>query len=280
MFPTEDGGMANFQRVITDRKRAHESVRVSHELSENLTRVLTMGELMGTLTHQVNQPLGAVVTNAYAGLKWMKSPTPEMDEIRATLENIVRDAHRAGEVIRRIQALVTRGPTADVAFSVGSLILDALPLLHDQAKASGVSIQMSLAPDLPQVRGDPVQLQQVVIYLATNAIEAMSGVTGRPRLLGIANGRSGEDGVFIAFRDSGPGFPPDLAQEIFEPLYTSKPGSLGMGLAISRTIIEAHGGRLRNTRNTRAGATFEFTLPVGAPGGSPHEGPDDTSRAR
>lgn len=260
VFPTDDGGIANFQRVITDRKRAEQAVRATHEASANLTRVMTMGELMGTLTHHVNQPLGAVVTNAYAALKWMKADAPVLDEVRTALENIVRDAHRAGEVIQSIQGLVTQGPRADVEFSPGKLILDALPLLHEEAKAKGVSIEMNLAAGLPSVRGDPVQLQQVVIYLAMNAMEAMSGVTDRPRVLGIATGRASPTAVFIAFRDSGPGFDPQQAQRIFEPLFSTKPGSLGMGLAIGRTIVESHGGQLRNTRNTPAGATFEFTL--------------------
>jgi signal transduction histidine kinase len=274
MYPTDDVGVANFQRVVTDRKRSQQAVRASHEAAENLTRVLSMGELMGALTHHVNQPLGAVVTNAYAGLKWLKAAIPELNEVRSALENIVRDAHRAGEVIRRTLDLVTRGPYLNVEFSPGKLILDALPLMHHEANARGVSIQMNLAPDLPQVRGDPVQLQQVVLYLAMNAIEAMSVVTDRTRVLGISVGCFGKRTVFFAFRDSGPGFDPQRAQEIFEPLYTSKPGSLGMGLAISRTIVEAHGGQLRNTRNTPAGATFEFTLASLAPesedrGGAP-----------
>jgi signal transduction histidine kinase len=280
MFPTEDGGMATFQRVITDRKRAESAVRASHEASETLTRVLTMGELMGTLTHHVNQPLGAIVANAYAGLKWLKAGTSELEEVRTALEHIVRDVHRAGEVILRIQELVTRGPNADGAFTPGQLILDALPLLHDEARARGVSVQLSLAPDLPQVRGDPVQLQQVVLYLAMNAIEAMSAVPDRPRILGISTGRSGPDAVFFAFRDSGPGFDPEHMQQIFEPLFSSKTGSLGMGLAISRTVIQAHGGHLRNTRNTRAGATFEFTLNAVTPDSGDQAATPSTSGAR
>jgi signal transduction histidine kinase len=279
VFPTDDGGIANFQRVVTDRKRAEEAVRASHEASEHLTRVMTMSELMSTLTHHVNQPLGAIVTNAYAALKWQKAGATEVDEVRIALESIVRDAHRAGEVILRIQDLVTRGPEMNAVLSPGQLIVDALPLLHDEAKARGVSIQMNLAPDLPAVRGDPVQLQQVVLYLATNAMEAMSGGADGARVLGIASGSSSPGAVFIAIRDSGPGFDPERAQQIFEPLYTSKPGSLGMGLAISRTIIEAHGGSLRNTRNTRAGATFEFTLPA-ATRQAQSEARASTSRAR
>jgi C4-dicarboxylate-specific signal transduction histidine kinase len=269
MYPTDDGGVANFQRVITDRKRSEQAVRASREAAENLTRALSMGELMATLTHHVNQPLGAVVTNAYAGLKWLKAATPELYEVSSALENIVRDAHRAGEVVRHMLELVTRGPYVNVDFSPGTLILDALPLLHHEGNARGVSIQMHLAPDLPQVRGDPVQLQQVVLCLAMNAIEAMSGVTDRARVLGITTGLSAAGAIYFAFRDTGPGFEPQRAQEIFEPLYTSKPGSLGMGLAISRTIVQAHGGQLRNTRNTRSGATFEFTL------GSLAHGPRD-----
>jgi signal transduction histidine kinase len=266
MFPTDVGGVANFQRIITDRKRSQQAVRASREAAENLARVLSMGELMGTLTHHMNQPLGAVVTNAYAGLKWLKAATPELNEVRSALENIVRDAHLAGEVIRRMLELVTRGPYVKAVFSPERLILDALPLLQHEASARGVSIQVNLAPDLPQVRGDLVPLEKVVLHLAMNAIEALSGVTDRERVLGITTGRSGTQTVYFAFRDTGPGFDPQRAQEIFEPLYTSKPGSLGMGLAISRTIVKAHGGHLRNTRNTPAGATFQFTLASLAPG--------------
>jgi C4-dicarboxylate-specific signal transduction histidine kinase len=240
---------------------------------------MTMSELMSTLTHHVNQPLGAIVTNAYAALKWLQAGAAEVNEVRTALENIVRDAHRAGEVILRIQDLVTRGPEMNAMLAPAQLIVDALPLLHNEAKARGVSIQMNLAPDLPAVRGDPVQLQQVVLYLATNAMEAMSGAADGGRVLGIASGRSGPTAIFIAIRDSGPGFDPEHAQQIFDPLYTTKPGSLGMGLAISRTIIEAHGGKLRNTRNTRAGATFEFTLPAAAVQAQP-EARASTSRAR
>jgi signal transduction histidine kinase len=262
VYPTDDGGVAIFQRVITDRKRSEDSVRISHELSQSMTGSMAMGELMGTLAHHVNQPLGAVVVNAYAALKWLKAPTPQVDEVRTALENIARDAHRAAELVRRMQAVMPRELRANVRFNAGQLILDVLPLLHDAARENRTTIELDLEPDLPQVQGDPSQLQQVVLYLAQNATEAMNAVGERARVLRISTARTGSGGVSFSFKDCGPGFDPVMAEKIFEPLYSSKPGNLGMGLAIGRTIIEAHGGRLTVTENSSAGATFQFTLPV------------------
>jgi PAS domain S-box-containing protein len=248
---------------MTDRVRAEDALRRTQEALARATRTTIMGELMASVAHELNQPLAAVVAHGNAGLRWLSRDPVDIAEARHAFERIVRDGMRAGEVLRRIRSLVTKEQPVSAPVDVGSLVFEALMLLQDEARSRDVALRPSIAPDLPRVQGNAVQLQQVVCSLALNGIEAMSGVDGRPRELRV-DVKLDSDGLLVVVRDCGRGFNPDDAAILFEPFYTTKADGLGMGLPISRTIVEAHGGWLRGTSEP-GGATFQFTLPLSYP---------------
>jgi C4-dicarboxylate-specific signal transduction histidine kinase len=246
----------------TDRIRAEDSLRRTQVALARVTRVMTVGELMASVAHELNQPLAAIAAHGSACLRWLMREPMAVGEVRNGLERIVNDATRAGEIVRRIRSMVMQGqPVSDVVH-LGPLVREVLAILEDHARSSQVLVRPLIEPDLPPVRGDAVQLQQVVINLALNAMEAMSDADYRPRLLCVDVKRAGPDAVLVAVRDSGPGFDSDRGEMIFEPFYTTKPGGLGLGLAITRTIVEAHGGRLWAETDAAGGATFQFTIPA------------------
>jgi PAS domain S-box-containing protein len=223
-------------------------------------RVTAMGELAAAIAHEVNQPLAAVVTNANACLRWLDRATPNLDEARMAVQRIVRDGNRGSEVIRRIRALLKKEPPQKTPVNVNELVQEIIRLA--QIKSHGVGLQLALANDLPPVAADRVQLQQVLLNLVTNALESMKTIRDRPRVLRIETKSSESEGVLIAVRDSGDGLPSEKMGQLFDTFYTTKPSGLGMGLSISRTIVEAHGGRLWAEGNDGPGATFRFSLPA------------------
>jgi PAS domain S-box-containing protein len=246
---------------VTDRVRGEDALLRTQDALARVTREMIMGELMASVAHELNQPLAAVVAHGNAGMRWLAREAADIGEARHAFERIVRDATRAGEVLRRIRSLVMGTEPVSAPVEIGPLVSEALMLLQDEARARDVTVRELIERDLPSVQGDAVQLQQAVFNLAQNGIEAMSGGNGRPRVLRVDVKRTASDAILVAVRDSGSGFDADLATTIFEPFYTTKPGGLGMGLAISRTIVEAHGGALWATTDP-AGTTFQFTLPV------------------
>ncbi len=263
-----DEGVA-FVVDLTDRKSAeravYESERRYREVEMALAhanRVATMGQLSASIAHEINQPIGAAVTSAYAGLRWLGTQPPDIEEARLALGRIVKDGNRASDIISRIRALIKKAPPRTAGLDINEAIREVIALIHGEVAKNGVSVRTQLAELLPRVRGDRVQLQQVVLNLMINAIEAMSGVGEGSRALLVSSAEASSADVLVAVQDSGPGLDPASLERIFQAFYTSKPDGLGMGLSVCRSIIEAHGGRLWATAGSPNGAVFRFTLPV------------------
>jgi len=254
---------------LSERKRAEaqarEAERRYREMQMELAhanRVATMGQLTASIAHEVKQPIAATVSNAQAALRWLERQPPDLEEVRQALAHIVQDGKRAGDVVGRIRDLIKKAPPREDRLDINEAVREVIELTRSEAATNGVSVQSELAGGLPLIQGDRVQLQQVVLNLIINAAEAMSGASDGPRELLISTGTSDTGDVRVAVRDSGPGLTPAALERLFEPFYTSKPGGLGLGLSICRSIIEAHGGRLWASANVPRGATFQFTLPV------------------
>ena len=249
---------------ITERKRAEEERARLHRLETDLAhinRVSIMGELTASIAHEVNQPLSGVVSNGSACLRWLAGDTPNIEEARETARRIVRDGKRAAEIIGRIRALTKRTATPREKLDLNETIREILPLVGDEAKKKSVMIRTCFADDVFPVLGDRVQLQQVMLNLIMNGIEAMNTVTGRAREILITSRNTDPDQVEVTVEDSGTGLDPDASARIFDAFYTTKPAGMGMGLSICRSILQAHHGRLWATANQGPGTTFHFTLP-------------------
>ena len=249
---------------ITDRKRAEEERERLRQVEADLAhinRVSMMGELAASIAHEVNQPLSGIVSNGSACLRWLAGDVPNVEEVREAVGDIVRDGKRAGEVIARIRALTKRTAPPKEELDLNDTVREVLALVGDEAKRTSVTIRTPFADDVFPVLGDRVQLQQVVLNLIMNAIEAMSGVADRPRELIITTGNIDADQVVVSVEDSGPGLDPNAASRIFDPFYTTKASGMGMGLSISRSILQNHGGRLWATARDGPGTIFHFSLP-------------------
>jgi PAS domain S-box-containing protein len=245
---------------ITERKRADEALHKTQAELAHVTRVATLGELTASIAHEVNQPLAAIVTNGNACLRWLAGDSPNLDEARETARRIIRDGNRAGDVIGRIRTLSRKTGTEKELLDMNQAIREVVALAEGEVRRNGVALRTELTGDLPPILGDRVELEQVVLNLIMNVIEAMSAIGDRPRELVIRT-QSGEvDQVRVAVQDSGIGLDPQSMGRIFDAFYTTKPQGMGMGLAISRSIVENHGGRLWVAPNEGQGATFQFTL--------------------
>ena len=247
---------------IEDRKRAEDALHQAQAALAHVTRVTTLGELTASIAHEVNQPLAGVVTNGHACLRWLARAVPDLQEARAAVERIIRDGQRASEVIQRIRALATKTDPQRARLDLHDVIHEVVRLVHREVLGHQVSLRTDLAPALPPVLGDRVQLQQVLINLVINGIDAMTSVTDRPRALLIRAHQLDADRVGVAVQDAGIGIDPVHIDQLFHPFFTTKPSGMGMGLSISRSIIEAHGGRLWAAPNAGPGATFQFILPL------------------
>jgi signal transduction histidine kinase len=220
-----------------------------------------MGELSASIAHEVNQPLSGVVSNGSACLRWLAGDAPNLEEAREAVRRSVRDGKRAAEIIARIRAFTKRNMEHRERLDLNETIREVLPLVGDEAKKTGVSIRTSLMDEFVPVTGDRVHLQQVVLNLVMNALEAMNSITDRARELVISSRDDNQDHVEVTIQDSGIGLDADQRDRIFEAFYTTKPTGMGMGLAITRSILQAHCGRLWATANDGPGTTFHFTLP-------------------
>jgi PAS domain S-box-containing protein len=249
-------------RDLTQHILASEALREAQAALARVNRVTTLGVLAASIAHEVNQPLGAMVASAGSCARWLAAQPPALDKAQRSLERIARDGKRASEVIDRIRSLVMRQPSRRDRVDVNQLVLDVTAFTRDQMRRNDIALEKTLADGLPPAWGDKVQLQQVIINLIVNAIEAMSVPGPQPRQLVIGTSES-EGGVCIEVRDSGPGVAPEIADKLFEPFHTSKTQGIGMGLSISRSIIEAHGGQLWTAPNLPHGAVFRFSLPLG-----------------
>jgi C4-dicarboxylate-specific signal transduction histidine kinase len=245
---------------FTERKRAEEALRNAQAELAHAARLTTLGELTASIAHEINQPLAAVVNNASACVRWLAAQN--LEEARRSAARIIADGHRAGEIIGRIRALAKKAPPQKDWVDLNATIRDVLALARSEVHRHGVVVETHLAADVPRIRGDRIQLQQVLLNLVMNAIEALSGVGGEPRTLWVSSECGAAPEVVIVVRDSGPGLEPEGRERLFETFYTTKPHGLGLGLAISRRIIEAHGGRLWASAHNDHGATFQFTLPT------------------
>jgi two-component system sensor kinase FixL len=247
---------------ITRRKQTELELQEQRAEIAHVARVSTMGELAASLAHELNQPLTAILSNAQAALRFMSSKPAHLDDVREILEDIVKDNSRAGEVIRRMRALAKKEALEFASLDLASLIRDVVLLLHSDAILQNVNIVLELDDDLPAVRGDKVQLQQVVLNLMLNAFDAMRDSPVSKRSVKLRLEANGAGLLQASVRDCGTGLSGDKLDKIFQPFYTTKGEGLGMGLSICRSIIEAHGGRLWAENNPDYGATFYFTVPI------------------
>jgi len=247
---------------IAERQRVQEALQETQAELAHITRVMAMGELVASIAHEVNQPLTAVVTNANFCLRQLASATPNLEKLREAIAEIVNDGTRASAVISRIRALLMKAAPERVELDINEIIQEVAILVRNEVTRNRISLRNDLAPDLPRVLGDRVQLQQVLINLVMNGIDAMRTLTYRSRELLIKSAKN-PDGVLIQVQDSGPGLDPEQADRIFEPFFTTKPQGIGLGLSISSSIIESHGGRLWAVPGSN-GALFQFTLPSSA----------------
>lgn len=247
--------------AIVDRSDAYELHRGRQELT-HLTRISALGELAGSLAHELNQPLTAILSNAQAAQRFLESDQINLCELRETLQDIVKDDWRAGEIIRKIRTLVRKGDSEMRTLDLGNIVSDVAMLVHSDAIIRGVRIELEIADNLPLVRGDRVQLQQVVLNLLLNSFDAMRDCAAADRVVWVRVSAQPDRSVSIMVSDRGQGLTVDQADKIFKPFFTSKPQGLGLGLSISRSIVAAHGGRIWADNNPERGATFFVTLPV------------------
>jgi C4-dicarboxylate-specific signal transduction histidine kinase len=247
---------------IIERKRAEESYSKTQSELAHVTRVMTMGELAASIAHEVNQPLSGVVINGNTCLRWLAANPANVEEAQEAARRIVRDGKRAGDVIARIRALATKSSSTKERMNMNEAIQDVVGLARDEVRRKGVKLRTELARDLSPVMGDRVQLQQVLLNLIMNGVDAMSTVGERDRQLVIKTQRDESDQVRVAVQDSGIGLDQEIMQKIFDAFYSTKPGGMGMGLSISRSIVQNHGGRLWAAANDGPGTTFQFTVPT------------------
>ena len=262
-FPTEPAKLNSVLVSImdmTEQKRAEEALHEAQAELAHVTRVMTIGELVASIAHEVNQPLGAIVTNGQACVRLLSREVPDLDKSREVVGRMIKDGMRASEVIKRIRDLLHKTPVEKAPLNINETIQDVMALVSSDVVRSKVELKAELAADLPPVVGDRIQLQQVILNLILNAKDAMSSVQSHPRELQINSRKSNSGAIVVAVRDSGRGLDPKNVEQIFDPFFTTKPEGMGLGLSISRTIIEAHGGTLWATQNEDKGATIQFTL--------------------
>jgi C4-dicarboxylate-specific signal transduction histidine kinase len=250
------------ERAEHERLQAQQAVSKLQAELAHVARVTTMGELAASIAHEVNQPLAAVVTNANAGLRWLANVPPNLVEVQTSLQRIQRDGQRAGDVLGRIRELLKKSPPKPAPQDINVLLRDVMSLLRDSLISHHVEVQLQLAPELPPVLGDRVQLQQVILNLVLNGVDAMSAITDRPRHLTLASRVLADGQVAVSVTDSGVGVDPTVFEKLFEPFFTTKAHGMGMGLSVSRSIVQRHGGQLWASTNKGHGTTFHVALPV------------------
>jgi PAS domain S-box-containing protein len=266
-LPVFDGtgrfvGYRGVGRHITERKRAEEALRAAQAELAHANRVATMGQLTASVAHEVSQPIAATVINAQAALRWLGAQPPNLNEVRQSLGQITDNGKRAGDVIGRIRALIKKAPPQKGALEINEAILEVIALTRGEVVQNGISVRTQLAEGLPRIQADRVQLQQVILNLIVNAVQAMSSASEGTRELLIATSADATNGVRVCLQDSGPGLDPVSLERLFDAFYTTKSSGLGLGLSICRSIIEAHGGRIWAGAKEPRGAVFHLSLPL------------------
>jgi PAS domain S-box-containing protein len=246
---------------IEAHKQAQDTLAQAQAELAHVSRVSTLGELTASIAHEINQPLAAIVTRGETCLRWLQQPQPRIDEVNRSIERMIGDGRRASEIVKRLRALTRKDAMQTAPIAVNEMIEEAVILIPRELASHGVSLELDLAPGLPAALGDRVQLQQVIINLLMNAIQAMDGVQDRSRELVLRSRTDDSGAVVISVCDTGPGFHAEAEGRLFDAFFTTKKDGMGMGLSICRSIIEAHGGRIWASRNDGHGATFHFTLP-------------------
>jgi C4-dicarboxylate-specific signal transduction histidine kinase len=244
-----------------DWKRAQDELRETQAELAHMTRVMTMGQLTASIAHELNQPLAGIMTNAGTGLRMLTADPPNVDGARETARRTIRDAKRASEVISRLRALFARRTTASEIVDLNTAVQEVIALSSNELQRSGVIYRVNLAQNLPYTMGDRVQLQQVILNFILNGAEAMDGVADRPKELVVSTEIEETGHVRVSVTDAGVGFEPAMAEKLFSPFYTTKSSGMGIGLSVSRTIVENHQGRLWAECNEGSGATFRFSVP-------------------
>ena len=268
---TEAGNIDDFVGTtmdITERKRSEELLRNAQADLARMTRLTTIGELAASITHEINQPLNAIVAGSGACLRWLARDNPQLDEARLSAERVIRDAHRAGDIIKSVRAMAGTSPPDITELDINATIHEVLSLISSELHEHHITLEIKLSTGMPPVMGDRIQLQQVIVNLLMNAVESMDTNTSEPRMLRVQSRSDGPGTALIAVEDSGPGVAPEIMDRLFETLFTTKPTGMGMGLSICRSIVTAHGGRLWVSRASPRGAVFQFTVPTAAPKGA------------
>lgn len=264
-FPNGENGDRNvlaFVVDITERKQAQDDLLAAQAGLAHAARVATLGELTASIAHEVNQPLAAIVTSGEAGMRWLRRDVPNVDEVAAAIERIVNEGRRAGEIVKRVRAFLGKQPALQDRLDVAEIIEEAALLIEHELSKEDILLTIEIEPRLPSVRGDRIRLQQVLINLMVNAAQAMSG-QGSRRTLAVHAGLDGSGGnIMVAVEDNGPGIAPENISRLFQPFFTTKHEGMGMGLAICRTTVEAHGGQLSAESVSGSGTVFRLTLPI------------------
>jgi C4-dicarboxylate-specific signal transduction histidine kinase len=240
-----------------DREYSEMQTELAHA-----NRVATVGQLSASIAHELSQPITGAAARARAALRWLSREPPNVERALRAVEGVANAAERAGEILAGIRALVKKAPQQKERFEINEVIREVIVLAQGEVRKNGISVDMALSEGLPRLQGDRIQLQQVILNLITNAVQAMGGAKVESRELVISSRKTDRNGIVVAVRDSGPGLDPANPERVFEPFYTTKSDGLGMGLSICRSIIEAHGGRLWASSNVPRGATFQFMLPA------------------
>jgi C4-dicarboxylate-specific signal transduction histidine kinase len=247
-------------------QREHEALGTAQAELAHVSRVATLGEMSASIAHEVNQPLGAIAANGEAGLRWLARDVPQTEEAIATLRLIISDAKRAGNVVGRIRELARKAEPEIARLDINELVDEAIALVKREMLGHQVTLELQLAPGLPLIRGDRIQLQQVIINLVINAVQAMATVVDHARVVTIRTQKHEAHDVLVAIRDAGIGMAPEALDRLFSPFYTTKPDGMGLGLSICRSIVEAHGGQIWASRNAGPGMTFKFAIAACASG--------------
>jgi PAS domain S-box-containing protein len=246
---------------ITDHKAAEEAARTAQSELAQVARLTAMGEMSASIAHEINQPLAAIVANGNAGLRWLANAAPDLDEVRATLKRIVSDGHRAGKVIAGVRTLFKKNVQTRVPNDVNDLVREVLSLVRGELESGRVAVESEFG-QLPPVTADRAQLQQVILNLITNALDAMGTISDRPRVLRLRSERCEPGKIMLTVHDSGPGIEKKNVHRIFEPFFTTKTNGTGMGLSICRSVVESHGGQLMASHGHPYGAVFQIVLPI------------------